>query len=50
MNPNDILTLAAYFRENQKDDISMGAYHSALIVLKDNVVEFCRCDYEFAYL
>ena len=50
MNPIDILTLAAYFKEYQKDDISMGAYHSALSFLKDYVAEFCRCDYERAHL
>ena len=28
----------------------MCAYHAALSFLKDNVAEFCRCDYELAHL
>lgn len=50
MNPNNILTLAAYFRENQRDDLSMGAYHVALSFLKDYVAEFSRRDFEVAHL
>ena len=50
MNPNDVLTLASYFRENQKDEISMGAYHATLSFLKDYVAEFCHCDFELAHV
>ena len=48
MDPNDIRTIAAHFQNLQNDDISMGAYHAAKNFLKDDVTEFCRCDYESA--
>ena len=50
INPNDILTIVAHFRSIQSDDLSMGAYHAALSFLKDYVAEFCRWDFELAYL
>lgn len=50
VNPNDILTIDAHFWNNQDNDLSMGGYHASLGFLKDYVVEFCRCDYELAYL
>ena len=37
MNLNNILTLAAYFIENQRDDRRMGVEHVALTFLKDYV-------------
>ena len=42
LNPNDILTIIAYFRTHQVDDLIIGAYHY--------VAKFCRCNFELAHL
>ena len=37
VNPNDILTIVAHFRNHQDNDLSMGGYHAAFSFLKDYV-------------
>ena len=50
INPNDILTNVAHFWSIQSNDLSIGAYHSALSFLNNYVAEFYKCDYELAHM